>query len=88
MVEQASRRDVILQVLDDPAWRDLLIAWVAMAKTTPSVIYPSMPYLLGCAKTELHVTGEIEHTVTIQTIRQALGIVDIKALPAPRKQAG
>lgn len=89
VVEQAHRREVILQVIGDPEWRDLLVSWLAMAKTTPSVIYPILPYLLGGAKQEIDVNARVEH-VRITEIRQALGMTEIgpRALPEPRKASG
>lgn len=74
VVAQASRRDVILQVIGDPEWRELLVVWLAMAKQTPSVIYPLLPYILGGQKQEINVTGKIEH-VQMEAARTLLRVV-------------
>lgn len=76
VVAQASRRDVVLDVISDPEWRKTVKAWLAMAQTTPSVIYPLLPYLLGGQKQEIDINARVEH-VRISEIRQALGIVEI-----------
>ena len=86
VTQQATRRSIVLEVFEEDAWRETVKAWLVMAKDTPSVIYPLLPYILGGAKSELHVTGEITH-VKITEIRQALGIVDIRELPA-KSEAG
>ena len=86
VVEQASRRSIVLEVFEEDAWRDTVKAWLVMAKDTPSVIYPLLPYILGAAKVDVNVSGTIEH-VKITEIRQALGIVDIRELPA-KSEAG
>jgi hypothetical protein len=44
------------------------------------VIYPLLPYLLGGAKQEINVSGQVDHTLTIETIRQAIGIAEIKPM--------
>lgn len=71
---QASRRSVVLEVFDEVAWRETVTAWLAMAKTTPSVIYPLLPYILGGVKQEVNVSGQVEH-VQIDTARKVLRIV-------------
>lgn len=73
--EQANRRSVVLEVFDEAAWREVVKGWLLLAKEMPSVIYPLIPYILGAAKSELHVTGEITH-VRVQEIREALGIIE------------
>ncbi len=74
MVEQAKRREVVLAVIDDDEWTKTVRAWLVMAQTTPSVIYPLLPYLMGAAKQEINVTGQIEH-VQMQTARTVLRVV-------------
>lgn len=76
VVEQASRRSVVIEVIDDPEWRATVKAWLLMARTTPSVIYPLLPYLLGSPKQELKLSGDV--TTTIAGIRQALGVSETK----------
>lgn len=77
VVEQASRRSVVLEVIDDEEWRETVQAWLLLARETPSVIYPLLPYLLGSPKQEIKLSGEL--TTTIAGIRQALGIGETKA---------
>ena len=74
VAEQASRRSVVLEVFDEKAWRDTITEWLLLAKDTPSVIYPLLPYILGAAKQEVHVSGEIEH-VSIENARKVLRVV-------------
>lgn len=86
-IEQASRRSIVLEVFDEKAWRDTITAWLALAAETPSVIYPLLPYILGGVKQEIDINAHVEH-VKITEIRQALGIVDIRELNAPKKASG
>lgn len=72
--EQASRRSVVLDVFDEPTWRETVKAWAVMAKETPSVIYPLLPYILGGQKQEINVTGRVEH-VQMETARAVLRVV-------------
>lgn len=72
--EQASRRSVVLDVFDEKAWRETITEWLALAKETPSVIYPLLPYILGGVKQEINVKGEIEH-VSIDNARKVLRVV-------------
>ncbi len=74
VVEQASRRDVVLQVFGDPEFRGIIEAWRDLAKVTPSVIYPLLPYILGAARQEINVTGQVEH-VQIESARRVLRVV-------------
>lgn len=59
---QASRRSIVLDVFDETAWRDTITAWLALAKDTPSVIYPLLPYILGAAKQEISITFDVDET--------------------------
>lgn len=74
VAEQASRRSVVLEVFDEKAWRETVIAWLALAAETPSVIYPLLPYILGGVKQEVNVTGQVEH-VQLDAARKVLRIV-------------
>lgn len=74
VVEQASRRSVVLEVFDEQAWRETVTAWLAMAAETPSVIYPLLPYILGSPKQEINVSGEIKH-VEMASARRVLRVV-------------
>jgi hypothetical protein len=80
IVMQANRRDVVLMVITEAKWKETVEAWLEMAKETPSVIYPLLPYLLGGAKQEINVSGRVDHTLTIETIRQAIGIAEVKPM--------
>ena len=86
---QGNRRDALLDVVTEKLWRETVRDWFKVAKATGNyaLLFPLLPYLMGASKTEINVTGRVEHR-TISEIRQALGIVDIRELPAPRKQAG
>lgn len=76
IVEQASRRSVVLDVIGEAEWRATVKAWLALAQDTPSVLYPLLPYLMGSPKQEIEHSGEIDHKVTqVETIRRALGLV-------------
>jgi hypothetical protein len=76
LVEQASRRGIVLEVIDDTEWRETVKAWLVLAKDTPSVIYPLLPYLLGGAKQTIEVTGEVEHRhVELGNARAVLRVV-------------
>lgn len=72
--EQATRRSIVLSVFDENEWRDIVTAWLGMAKETPSVIYPLLPYILGAAKQEINVTGTVEH-VQMESARRVLRVV-------------
>jgi hypothetical protein len=89
IVVQASRRDTVLEVISDPVWKATVTEWVATARATGNfgLLFPLLPYIMGAAKQELNITGRVEH-VRISEIRQALGISEIRALPAPKKASG
>jgi hypothetical protein len=72
--EQETRRSIVLDVFSPEEWRTTVTAWLAIAQTTPSVIYPLLPYILGAAKQEINVTGQITH-VQIESARKVLRIV-------------
>ena len=65
---QATRRDVVLHVIDDDAWTKLVRKWLALAEETPSVLYPLLPYLLGSAKAADASPGGDVLTVRIVTV--------------------
>ena len=73
---QASRRDTVLVVVHDEVWRETVTEWVANARATKNFgsLIPLLPYILGAAKTELHVTGTIEH-VQMDAARKVLRVV-------------
>lgn len=73
VVEQASRRDIVLEVINEQEWRDTVTEWLALGKKTPSILYPLIPYLLGSPKQDINVSGKIEHSLTIADIRKAIG---------------
>lgn len=87
VVEQASRRSIVLEVFDEEAWRDTVKAWLLLAPEMPSVIYPLLPYILGGVKQDVNVTGQIEHQVTITSLRQALGIIDVTPTPLALRES-
>lgn len=74
VVEQESRRGVVLDVINDAEWRETVKAWLILSRETPSVLYPLLPYLLGAAKQEINVTGRIEH-VRMDEARKVLRVV-------------
>lgn len=72
VVEQASRRDVVLEVISDEEWRQTVKAWLALAKETPSIIYPLLPYLLGSPKQEHDV--KVSGSLAIEAARKVLRV--------------
>jgi hypothetical protein len=82
-------RHVALDVFNPDEWRQTLVGWRDTARATGNygLLFPLLPYLMGAAKQEINVSGQIEH-VKIADIREAIGIVDIRTLNAPRKASG
>jgi hypothetical protein len=74
VVEQASRRSVVLDVIDNDEWRETVQAWLLLSRETPSVIYPLLPYLLGSPKQDINVSGTVKTEMTISGLRKVLGI--------------
>lgn len=74
VVEQASRRGIVLEVIDDEEWRATLKAWLKLSRKAPSVLYPLLPYLLGGVKQEVEHSGKVEH-VQIEAARRLLRVV-------------
>jgi hypothetical protein len=86
--EQLSRRDVLLEVFTVAEWREIARTLLDQAKGgNLMILLPYLPYLLGSPRQEIAISGRVEH-VKITEIRQALGIVDIRELNAPRKASG
>lgn len=71
--EQATRRDVLLDVVSPEEWREIVSHVVAQAKGgTLVAILPYLPYLLGSPKQDINVSGEVKATLTIADIRKAI----------------
>ncbi len=80
--EQLSRRDVLLEVFTVAEWRAIARMILDKVKEGDTyVLLPYLPYLLGSPRQEINVTGQVDHTLTISDIREALGI---RKLPAAR----
>lgn len=86
---QGNRRDALLDVVTEKLWRETVKDWFQQARATGNygLLFPLLPYIMGAAKQEIDVNARVEH-VRISEIRQALGIVDIRELNAPRKASG
>lgn len=86
---QGNRRDALLDVVTEKLWRETVKDWFATAKAQGNyaLLFPLLPYLMGAAKQEIKVSGQVEH-VRISEIRQALGVPPIRELNAPRKASG
>jgi hypothetical protein len=81
--EQMSRRDVLLEVFTVAEWREIARTLLEQAKGgNLMILLPYLPYLLGSPRQELHVSGQVEHTLTISEIRQAIGITEVRPLKA------
>lgn len=68
VVAQASRRDVVLDVIGDPEWRETVKAWLQLSRTNPSVIYPLLPYLMGSPKQEIEHSQDKPFRIVIETV--------------------
>jgi hypothetical protein len=76
VVMQGNRRDALLDVVTEKLWRATVRDWFAVAKATGNygLLFPLLPYLMGAAKQEVRVTGQIEH-VQMESARKVLRIV-------------
>lgn len=75
IVEQATRRDILLEVFTAAEWRTIARLLLAEAKDgSLMILLPYLPYLLGSPKQEINVTGQIEH-VQMETARSVLRVV-------------
>jgi hypothetical protein len=84
--EQMSRRDVLLEVFTVAEWREIARTLLGQAKGgNLMILLPYLPYLLGSPRVDINVSGQVEHTLTISEIRQALGIREINAPKALRE---
>jgi hypothetical protein len=81
---QGNRRDIVLDVVSQRIWRETITEWIETARATGNfaLLFPLLPYIMGAAKSELHVSGQVEHTLTISEIRQAIGITEVRPLKA------
>lgn len=73
---QGNRRDALLDVVTETLWRETVKDWFATAKTTKNyaLLFPLLPYIMGAAKQEVNVSGQIEH-VQLDAAKQVLRIV-------------
>jgi hypothetical protein len=73
---QGNRRDALLDVVTEQLWRETLKGWIQTARDTGNyaLLFPLLPYLMGAAKSELHVSGQVEH-VQIESARRVLRVV-------------
>jgi hypothetical protein len=76
VVMQGNRRDALLDVVTEKLWRETVKEWVATARATGNfaLLFPLLPYLMGAAKQEINVTGQVEH-VQLQAARDVLRVV-------------
>lgn len=76
VVVQAKKREIVLDVFSDPVWRATVIDWMQTARRTGNyaLLFPLLPYILGGAKSELVISGTVEH-VEMQHARTVLRVV-------------
>lgn len=68
VIEQASRRSVVLDVIGEEEWRETVRAWLMLSRETPSVIYPLLPYLMGSPKQEIEHSQDEPFRIVIETV--------------------
>lgn len=73
---QGNRRDALLDVVTEQLWRETVKEWLAEARETKQfhLLFPLLPYVMGAAKQEINVSGQVEH-VQLDTAKQVLRIV-------------
>lgn len=76
VVEQETRRSIVLDVFNPEEWRATVTGWMQQARSTGNygLLFPLLPYLMGSPKQELKVSGQIEH-VQIEAARSVLRVV-------------
>ena len=73
--EQASRRDILLDVFTPAEWRAIAVMLRDQAKGgNLAILLPYLPYLLGSPRQEINVTGRVEH-VQMDAARRLLRVV-------------
>lgn len=63
VIEQAARRDVLLEVFTADEWREIAVMLLTQAKGgNLAILLPYLPYILGSPRQEVLVTFDIEET--------------------------
>ena len=62
VVEQGTRRDIVLDVVSQQLWRKTVTEWIATARTTKNfaLLFPLLPYIMGAAKQEIAITFDVQ----------------------------
>jgi hypothetical protein len=73
---QGNRRDALLDVVTEKLWRETVKGWIETARATGNygLLFPLLPYIMGAAKQDINVTGQVEH-VQIESARRVLRVV-------------
>jgi hypothetical protein len=73
---QGNRRDALLDVVTERLWRETVKGWFETARETKNyaLLFPLLPYIMGAAKQEINVSGQVEH-VQIESARRVLRVV-------------
>jgi hypothetical protein len=73
---QGNRRDALLDVVTEKLWRETVKDWFATAKEQKNygLLFPLLPYIMGAAKQEIEVSGQIEH-VQMEAARTVLRVI-------------
>lgn len=73
---QGNRRDATLDVISEQLWRATVREWVAFARESKQfhLLYPLLPYILGAARVDISVSGQVEH-VQLESARRVLRVV-------------
>jgi hypothetical protein len=73
---QGNRRDALLDVVTEQLWRETVKGWFATARETKNyaLLFPLLPYIMGGAKQEIAVSGQIEH-VQLDTAQRLLRVI-------------
>jgi hypothetical protein len=73
---QGNRRDATLDVISEQLWRATLKEWIAFARESKQfhLLFPLLPYIMGAAKLDINVAGQVEH-VQLESARQVLRVI-------------
>jgi hypothetical protein len=70
---QGNRRDALLDVVTERLWRETVKGWFETARETKNyaLLFPLLPYIMGAAKQEINVSGQVEHADQRRSRRSA-----------------
>ena len=77
VVEQETRRSIVLDVFSPDEWRQTVTGWMQTARETKNygLLFPLLPYLMGSPKQEVNVNGQVDvgHVEKARKVMRVIG---------------